>query len=55
MNPKKGRLLIDDIVLSGTKLIQTLEDFKLNSGTLIFIEFLNELNEWPSEKNFSLS
>lgn len=48
-NPKKGRILVDGIHLSGPKLYQSFEDFKLDSGTLIHYEFINDFNEWPSD------
>lgn len=49
-NPKKGRLIVDGTFIFGPKLIQTFEDFGLVTGTLIHYEFLNESNEWPSDK-----
>jgi hypothetical protein len=41
-NPKKGRLIVDGAILAGTKLLQSLEDYKLSTGTLIHFEFINE-------------
>lgn len=49
-NPKKGRLIVDGVILTGTKLLQSFEDFKLATGALIHSEFINDQNEWPSDK-----
>lgn len=48
-NSKKARLLIDDQVISGLKLAQTLEEFGLLTGQIIYIEFLLQNNTWPSD------
>jgi ubiquitin C-terminal hydrolase len=48
-NSKKARLLIDDQVVSGLKLNQSLEEFGLISGQLIYIEFLEPNNTWPTD------
>jgi hypothetical protein len=48
-NPKRGRLLIDDTVITGPKLFMTLGDYGMPLGTLVYVEFTNEQNEWPSE------
>ena len=48
-NSKKARLLIDDQVVSGLKLTQSLEEFGLMTGQLIYIEFLETNNTWPSD------
>ncbi len=53
-NPKKGRLHVDGVIIAGPKLIQTFEDYGLVTGTLIHYEFLNEMNEWRSDKNRAL-
>ena len=49
-NPKKGRLIVDGSIIYGPKLMQNFEDFGLVTGTLVYYEFLNESNEWPSDK-----
>ena len=49
-NPKKARLLIEEQVLSGLKLADTIEEFGLKDGQIIFIEFLESNNIWPTDK-----
>jgi hypothetical protein len=48
-NPKRGRLLIDDTVFHGPKLYMTLDEFGVPVGQLIYAEFTNAQNEWPSD------
>ena len=48
-NPKKGRLHINEQIMQGPKLIATLEEAGIMSGTLIYVEYLNDANQWPSE------
>jgi len=50
-NPKHGRLHVDGVLVQGVQLSKTFEDFGLLTGAMIHYEFLNQLNEWPSEKN----
>jgi len=49
-NPKKGRLLIEDAVISGRKLFMNLEEYGTAVGQLIYAEFQTASNEWPTEK-----
>ena len=48
-NIKRGRLLIDDAVVAGTRLFVTLEEYGIQQGQLIYAEFANSSNEYPSE------
>ena len=48
-NPKKGRLLVDEAIIFGPKQVMTLSEFGVPNGQLIYVEFLNEQNEWPSD------
>ena len=48
---KKARLLVDDQVISGLKLLQNLEEFGFQSGQLIYIEFLEANNTWPTDSH----
>lgn len=48
-NIKRGRLLIEDQVIAGTNLFKTLEDYGLQQGQLIYAEFSNASNEFPSD------
>lgn len=41
LNPKKGRLLIEETVISGPKLLMTLGEFGITIGQLIYAEFVN--------------
>jgi hypothetical protein len=43
-NPKKARLHIQDQILSGPKLIVTLEEYGMLVGQLIYVEVLNDAN-----------
>ena len=46
---KKGRLHIETQVISGLKLNQTLEELGCHSGTVIYAEFLEPNNTWPTD------
>ena len=48
-NIKRGRLLIEEQVVYGTTLYQTLEEFGLRQGQLIYAEFSNGSNEFPTD------
>lgn len=48
-NIKRGRLLIEDQVVYGTTLYQTLEEFGLRQGQLVYAEFSNSSNEFPTD------
>jgi hypothetical protein len=48
-NYKKGRLLIDDQIVSGIKLTQTLEEYGIQTGQLLYVEFLLPNNSWPTD------
>ena len=48
-NIKRGRLLIEDAIVSGTKLYVTLEEYGIQQGQLIYAEFANSSNEYPTE------
>jgi len=48
-NPKKGRLLVDETVFHGPKLYMTLGEFGVPVGQLIYAEFTNSQNEWPTD------
>lgn len=43
-NPKKGRLHIGESIMFGPKLIATLEEIGITSGTLVYVECLNDAN-----------
>ncbi len=51
-NLKKARLLIENQVLNGLKLKQTIEDAGIKSGQVVYVEFLQPNNTWPTD-NFS--
>ncbi len=47
---KRGRLWIEDQVISGAKLEETLEDYGISIGQVVYVEFSNANNQWPSDK-----
>ncbi|CDW76980.1 ubiquitin carboxyl-terminal hydrolase 15 [Stylonychia lemnae] len=49
-NFKRGRLWIEDQVISGAKLETTLEEFGITMGQLIYVEYSNNNNQWPTDK-----
>ena len=51
-NLKKARLLVENQVLNGLKLKQTGEDAGIKSGQVVFVEFLQPNNTWPTD-NFN--
>ena len=50
-NPKRGRLWIEDQIISGAKLEETLEDFGISVGQVVYAEYANQSNIWPTDKN----
>ena len=50
-NSKKGRLLIEDAIISGLKLTQTLEELDIKNGQVIYVEFLQSNNTWPTDEH----
>lgn len=48
-NSKKGRLLINDQPVGGLKLAENLHEYGLQNGQLIFVEFLEANNTWPTD------
>jgi hypothetical protein len=53
-NPKRGRLWIEDQIISGAKLDETLEEYGVSMGQKVYIEYSNNSNQWPSENNGKL-
>jgi ubiquitin carboxyl-terminal hydrolase 6/32 len=51
VNKKRARLLINDEIITGLKLQMTVEEMKLETGTLIYVEILSQENIWPTEQN----
>lgn len=43
--------MIDDQVIHGTQLFQSLEEFGMQNGSLVYAEFSNSSNEFPSDQN----
>ena len=50
-NTKKGRLLIEDTIVSGLKLTHTLEELDIKNGQVIYVEFLQSNNTWPTDEH----
>ena len=46
---KKGRLHLENQVISGLKLNQTLEELSCHNGTVIYVEYLEQNNTWPTD------
>ena len=46
---KKGRLHIETQIISGLKLNQTLEELGCHTGSVIYVEFLEANNTWPTD------
>ena len=49
-NSKRGRLWIEEEVISGMKLEETLEQFGISMGQVLYVEYSNANNQWPSDK-----
>lgn len=49
-NHKRGRLWIEDQVISGAKLEMTLEEFGISIGQVVYVEYSNNNNQWPTDK-----
>lgn len=49
-NFKRGRLWVEDQVISGAKLEVTLEEYGISQGQLIYVEYANLNNQWPTDK-----
>ena len=49
-NLKRGRLWIEDQVISGAKLEMSLEEFGISMGQVVYVEYSNMNNQWPTDK-----
>lgn len=49
-NAKRGRLWIEDQVISGAKLEENLEDFGMSMGQVVYVEYSNANNQWPTDR-----
>ena len=49
-NYKRGRLWIEDQVINGAKLEMTLEEFGISTGQIVYAEYANANNQWPTDK-----
>ena len=48
---KKVRMLIEEQIISGLKLEETLEEFGISVGQVIYVEFYDEVADiWPTDK-----
>lgn len=54
-NVKRGRLWIEDQVISGAKLEETLEEFGISMGQVIYAEYANANNQWPTDNKSGTS
>jgi hypothetical protein len=48
-SPKRGRLHLEDQVISGAKLWETLEEFGISKGQVIYVEYATSSNQWPTD------
>lgn len=48
-NSKRGRLWIEDQVISGAKLEETLEEFGISVGQVVYVEYATNSNQWPTD------
>ena len=48
-NFKRGRIWIDDQIISGAKLEETLEEFGVSLGQVLYTEYANASNQWPTD------
>ncbi|TNV87076.1 hypothetical protein FGO68_gene9179 [Halteria grandinella] len=48
-NSKRGRLWIEDQVINGVKLAETLEEFGISAGQVIYAEYATNSNQWPTD------
>ena len=48
---KRGRLWIEDQVISGAKLEESLEDFGISMGQVVYVEYANNSNQWPTDNS----
>ena len=46
---KRSRILYQDTIISGMKMSHSLEDHQISTGSVIYIESLNQNNTWPSD------
>lgn len=52
-NSKRGRLWIEDQVISGAKLQETLDEYGISAGQVVYVEYATSANQWPTELNSS--
>ena len=48
-NTKKSRLIVNDEIITGLKLQMTVEKMGVENGSVIYVEFLDLNNTWPTE------
>lgn len=49
-NPKRGRLWIEDQIISGAKLEESLENYGISMGQVVYAEYATAAsNLWPSD------
>lgn len=53
-NPKRGRLWIEDQIISGAKLEESLEEFGISMGQVIYAEYANANNQWPTDNKVTV-
>jgi hypothetical protein len=48
-NSKRGRLWIEDLVINGAKLEESLEEFGISVGQVVYVEYATSSNQWPTD------
>ena len=48
-NYKRGRIWVEDQIISGAKLEETLEEYGASVGQVLYAEYANTSNQWPTD------
>lgn len=48
-NYKRGRIWVEDQIISGAKLEETLEEYGTSVGQVLYAEYANTSNQWPTD------
>ena len=48
-NYKRGRIWIEDQIISGPKLEDSLENFGVSIGQVLYVEYASASNQWPTD------
>lgn len=48
-NYKRGRIWVEDQIISGAKLEETLEEYGTSVGQVLYAEYANTSNQWATD------